>query len=159
MSKLKKLEDMLTNGKISRREFLARMSALGLATAISPSAFIKSAHAAVPQKGGRLRIGCTGGYTTDSLDPGKVSAQYNQVLNFQVRNCVVELDNNNEAIPELAESWEPSADAVTWNFKIRKGVEFHNGKTLEAKDVVYSINHHRNEISKSAAKGLLDQCI
>ena len=156
MSKLKKLEAMLTNGKINRREFIARMSALGLATAISPSAFIKSAHAGVPQKGGRLRIGCTGGYTTDSLDPGKVSAQYNQVLNLQVRNCLVELDNTNEAIPELAESWEPSADAVTWNFKIRKGVEFHNGKTLEAKDVVYSINHHRDEKSKSAAKGLLD---
>lgn len=156
MSKLKKLEDMLTNGKISRREFLARMSALAVAAAISPSALIKSAHAEVPQKGGRLRIGCTGGYTTDSLDPGKVSAQYNQVLNFQVRNSLVELDNNNEAIPELAESWEPSADAVTWNFKIRKGVEFHNGKTLEAKDVVYSINHHRDEKSKSAAKGLLD---
>jgi peptide/nickel transport system substrate-binding protein len=37
MSKLKKLEKMLSHGKISRREFLARVSALGLAAAISPA--------------------------------------------------------------------------------------------------------------------------
>ncbi|HAE01923.1 MAG TPA: peptide ABC transporter substrate-binding protein, partial [Rhodospirillaceae bacterium] len=41
-----------------------------------------------------------------------------------------------------------------WTFKIRKGVEFHNGKTLDATDVVDSINHHRGE-SDSAAKGIV----
>ena len=146
----------LTERNMTRRQFVAGVSALGVAAAISPSSMINSANASSPRKGGRLRIGCTGGYTTDSLDPAKVSAQYNQVLNFQLRNCLVELDNNNEAVPELAESWEPSPDAVTWNFKIRKDVEFHNGKTLDAKDVVFSINHHRDDKSKSAAKGLLD---
>jgi peptide/nickel transport system substrate-binding protein len=35
-------------------------------------------------------------------------------------------------------------------------VEFHNGKTLEAEDVIYSINHHRGKDSKSAAKGIVD---
>lgn len=156
MSKIEELEIMFRTGVINRREFLYRASALGISAMLMPTFLKGTATASAPNKGGRLRIGCTGGYTTDSLDPGKVSAQYNQVLNLQVRNCLVELDNNNEAIPELAESWEPSADAVTWNFKIRKGVEFHNGKTLGAKDVVYSINHHRDEKSKSAAKGLLD---
>ena len=36
-----------------------------------------------------------------------------------------------------------------------KGVEFHNGKTLTADDVVASINHHRGEDTKSAAKPLV----
>lgn len=156
MPELTKLEKMLSQGKISRREFLARVSALGLAAAISPSILVKSAHAAMPKKGGRLRIACTGGSTTDSLDPGKLTSTFNDVLNFQLRNCLVEIDHKSNAIPELAESWEPSSDAVKWTFRIRKGVEFHNGKTLDANDVVYTINYHRGENSKSGAKGLLD---
>ncbi len=156
MSKLKKLEKMLSHGKISRREFLARVSALGLAAAISPAVLPNLVHAAKPKKGGRLRVACTGGSTTDSLDPGKLTSQYNQVLNFQLRNCLVEIDHKSNAIPELAESWEPSSNADKWTFKLRKGVEFHNGKTFDANDVVYTMNHHRGENSKSGAKGLLD---
>jgi peptide/nickel transport system substrate-binding protein len=156
MSKLRKLEKMVTTGKISRREFITRMSALGLAAAISPAIFTNAAYAAKPKNGGVLRIACTGGSTTDSLDPGTLTSQYNQFLNFQMRNCLVEIDHKSDAIPELAESWEPSPDAVTWAFKLRKGVEFHNGKTLDAQDVVYTMNHHRGEKSKSGAKGLLD---
>ena len=156
MSKLKKLEKMLSHGKISRREFLARVSALGLAAAISPAVLPNLVHAAKPKKGGRLRVACTGGSTTDSLDPGKLTSQYNQVLNFQLRNCLVEIDHKSNAIPELAESWEPSSNADKWTFKLRKGVEFHNGKTFDANDVVYTMNHHRGEDSKSGAKGLLD---
>ncbi len=41
-------------------------------------------------------------------------------------------------------------------FKLRRGVEFHNGKTMDADDVLYSINHHRGEDTKSAAKGIVD---
>ncbi|NIU59581.1 MAG: peptide ABC transporter substrate-binding protein, partial [Phycisphaerae bacterium] len=62
----------------------------------------------------------------------------------------VEVDYKGEAIPELAESWEASPDAAKWTFKLRKGVEFHNGKTMDAEDVVYSFNLHRGE-TKSAA--------
>jgi ABC-type transport system substrate-binding protein len=56
----------------------------------------------------------------------------------------------------VAESWDASDDAVQWTFKIRQGVEFHNGKTLDAADVAASINHHRGEESKSAAKPIVD---
>jgi peptide/nickel transport system substrate-binding protein len=156
MSKLKKLEKILSYGKITRREFLAHVSALGVAAAVSPAIMTNPVHAAKPKKGGRLRVACTGGSTTDSLDPGKLTSQYNQVLNFQLRNCLVEIDHKSNAIPELAESWEPSSKADKWTFKLRKGVEFHNGKTFDANDVVYTMNHHRGEKSKSGAKGLLD---
>ena len=40
-------------------------------------------------------------------------------------------------------------------FSLKKGVEFHNGKTLDAEDVVASINHHRGDDTKSAAKSIL----
>lgn len=157
MSKLRDLELLFTQGKLSRREFITRVSALGLAAAVSPALLPFRAHAAKPKPGGRLRIGLAGGSTTDSLDPATITDMMLQVVSQgQIRNNLVEIDHQTRAIPELAESWEPSPDARQWVFKLRKGVEFHNGKTLEAEDVVYSINHHRGKDSKSAAKGIVD---
>ena len=69
MPDLKKLEQLLSEGKITRREFMVKVSALGLAAAVSPALLSKSAHADIPKKGGRFRMGLTGGHTTDKLDP------------------------------------------------------------------------------------------
>ena len=156
MSNLRKLEQLLTMGKITRREFLTRVSALGLAVAVSPSLMGGLAHAAGPKKGGRLIMGVTGGSTTDSMDPGTLTSNMNQNLNWQIRNNLVEIDHNFNAIPELAESWGSTPDAKVWTFKLRKGVEFHNGKTMTAEDVIFSINYHLDEKSKSGAKGCLE---
>jgi peptide/nickel transport system substrate-binding protein len=77
------------------------------------------------------------------------------VLFGQVRNNLTEVSTTGELIPELAESWDSTPDASTWTFKVRQGVEFHNGKTLDSQDVVDSLRHHLADDSKSAAKGLL----
>jgi peptide/nickel transport system substrate-binding protein len=156
MPDLKQLEHLLTRGKISRREFMARVSALGLMAAVSPALLATPAKAAIPQKGGRLRLGMAGGSTTDSLDPATMTDAMTYNINWQVRNCLVEVDYKGNPIPELADSWESTADAVKWTFKLRKGVEFHNGKTMNAGDVIDSINWHRSKDSKSAAKGIVD---
>lgn len=108
-----------------------------------------------PRRGGHLLLGLDGASSTDSLDPATYMATYMYTIGFQWGNCLVELDADNALVPELAESWEPNADATQWVFKLRKGVEFHNGKTLAAADVVHSLNHHRDEASQSAARGLL----
>ena len=42
-------------------------------------------------------------------------------------------------------------------FKLRKGVEFHNGKSLTPEDVIHSVNRHRGEDSASASKSLFTQ--
>jgi peptide/nickel transport system substrate-binding protein len=156
MSVLEQLETLFKKGEISRRDFLIRVSALGLTAAISPVLLSSRARADVPKKGGRFRMGLGGGSTTDSLDPATLPDIVPQIINRQMRNSLVETDYKGNVVPELAESWESSPDAVTWTFKLKKGVEFHNGKTLEAEDVVASYNHHRGEKSKSAAKGLVD---
>jgi len=155
MSELSKLTKLFNQNKISRRQFVAQVSALGLAVAVSPAMLVERAQAAVPKKGGRMVMGSTGGSTTDSMDPATFTSNMNQNLNWQIRNNLVEIDHNFNVIPELAESWDSTPDAKVWSFKIRKGVEFHNGKTMTAEDVVFSINHHRGEDSKSAAKGYL----
>ena len=57
MSELKQLKRLLTEGKITRRDFLARLSALGISATLSPALLATSVNAATPQKGGRLRLG------------------------------------------------------------------------------------------------------
>ena len=51
MEKLKKLENLLAQGKITRREFLTRVSVIGLTAALSPALLNTSTHAATPKKG------------------------------------------------------------------------------------------------------------
>jgi len=155
MSSLKHLEQLLKNGKITRREFISRVSALGLTAALSPALLAPAVQAATPQKGGRFRLGVQGGNTSDNGDPATITNTFMQVYNFSTRNNLVEVNHKMEPIPELAESWESTPDAAKWVFKLRKGVEFHNGKTLDANDVIWTMQHHRTEDSKSAAKALL----
>ena len=156
MSTLKQLEEMLSQGKISRREFLARASALGFTAALSPGLLRTTAHAATPKRGGRFRQGLGGGSTTDTLDPALNTDAVEGSIMRQVRNYLGEIDYRGIPFPELAESWESTPDAAKWVFKLRKGVEFHNGKTMDAEDIIFSINHHRGEESKSAAKTLAE---
>jgi peptide/nickel transport system substrate-binding protein len=95
------------------------------------------------------------GQTTDVLDPQLAGTMFMAHLNFQLMNCLVEISPDFEAIPELAEQFEPRDGARKWAFKLRKGVEFNDGKTLTPEDVIYSINLHRAADSKSAAKALV----
>ncbi len=155
MTELSRLEELLKVNKITRRQFITQTTALGLAAAVAPGLLAGTARASVPKKGGRMIIGCTGGSTTDSMNPATLTSNMNQNLNWQIRNNLVEIDHNFKPIPELAESWDSTPDAKTWRFKLRKGVEFHNGKPLTVEDVVFSLNHHRGEKSKSAAKAYL----
>lgn len=151
----KTLELMYARGEISRREFLTRLSALGLSVMFAPALLSSPVNAATPKKGGVLRIGMHGGSTIDSLDPRTFNDTFLQFLGNTIYNQLAEIDVDGNAIPELAESWEMSEDASTWHFKLRKGVEFFNGKSLDAQDVIYSINLHRGEATKSGAKTII----
>ncbi|MCH9011960.1 MAG: ABC transporter substrate-binding protein [Proteobacteria bacterium] len=156
MEKLGKLKRMLASGTIDRREFMGRALAAGATVAMASTLASGTLKAATPRKGGRLRVAITGGGSGDVLDPAQTLDSYMINVSFgQLRNNLTEIAPNGDLIGELAESWDASSDAATWTFKLRKGVEFHNGKTLDADDVVASINHHRGEDTKSAAKGII----
>jgi peptide/nickel transport system substrate-binding protein len=141
---------------IGRRQFLMSSVGAGFASA-SFLALPQSARAGTPRAGGRLRLAATEGGVTDVLDPAIITGYFCFLLNWAIRNNLVEVDADGIAQPELAESWDASADATIWKFKLRNGVQFHNGKSLTADDVLWSINHHRGADSHSAAKGLVDQ--
>ena len=152
MSKTMNRKHDLHNGRISRREFVRGASALGVAAALP--GVLTTAQAA-PNKGGTFTIGLGHGSTTDSLDPGTYENDFTISAGFARYNYLTEIDNKGELIGELAANWDVTADARTWTFQLREGVEFHNGKTMTSEDVVNSINHHRAEDSGSAAKPLL----
>ena len=155
VDKMREIQAAYLSGKMSRRNFLSTTLALGLSFTAA-SSFVSKAEAATPKKGGRMRIGLTGGATSDVLDPGRILDLYMLHLQFgQLRNGLTEFSAAGDLIPELAESWSASADAKTWHFQIRKGVEFHNGKSLDSQDVVDSLRHHLGEDSESAAAGIL----
>lgn len=144
----------LADMAMDRRHFMMGAAAAGLA--IPTLSFSAPALAATAKKGGRLRLGCTGGATSDTLDPALILDIYmNQVSFGQLRNCLTEIAPDGSLSPELAESWEASPDAKVWTLKLRKGVEFHNGKSLTANDVIASLNHHRGDDTKSAAKDIV----
>jgi peptide/nickel transport system substrate-binding protein len=155
MSELDRLTDLAKAGRVTRRQFHDRAAQLGVGAAAATSILGRAASAQTPNQGGDLVIGLDGAGATDSLDPATYTATYMQTVGYQFGNCLVELDENNQVIPELAESWESNADASQWVFKLRKGVEFHDGKEMTAADVVSSINHHRGEDSTSGAQGYL----
>ncbi len=158
MDKLSALGRLFEHGKISRRDFMSQALALGATTALATS-MAGRAMAATPKKGGHFRFGSAHGSTTDSIDPATFENAFTQFMGYGIRNHLMEVDNTGKLVPELAESYDVSDDATTWAFKLRKGVEFHNGKTMDSADVVASINHHRGKDSKSAAKKLLEPIV
>ena len=150
------LRKLAGSSGMTRRGFMQRALALGattaLATTLADQAF------AQPKKGGRFRVGLGHGATSDSLDPATFLDLYMQTVNASARNNLTEVAQDGSLIPELAEAID-TADATTWKFSLRQGVEFHNGKTMDADDVMASITHHRGENSKSPAKELLKSIV
>ncbi len=72
-------------------------------------------------------------------------------------NGLVDLDENLEPVPELAESWEVEEDGALYRFNLREGVEWHDGTPFTAADVKYSFDevlvqlHSRTKASVGAA--------
>ena len=142
-------------GRMSRREFLGRSTALGMALSVGTGLFTQ-ARAATPKKGGHMRLAMGHGSTSDTLDPGQLTNGLQWVVAYGVANTLTELDAAGNLVPALATEWSSSPDAKVWTFKLRDGVEFHNGKTMTAEDVIASINFHRGEDSASVGKPLME---
>jgi peptide/nickel transport system substrate-binding protein len=150
MSEIDNLHNKLARGEITRREFISRMMALGIATTATGALWSGPAMAA-QKKGGHFRIGKAHGQTTDTLNPGTFENGFTIGMTNAIHGYLTEVAKDGSLVPGLAEGWESTPDAANWTFKLRKGLTFHNGKTVTADDVIASINFHRGEDSTSAA--------
>ncbi|MCO4826447.1 MAG: twin-arginine translocation signal domain-containing protein, partial [Amylibacter sp.] len=154
-NELKQLATKAAKGLVSRRDFLGRAGALGI-TAVGANAMLASAaKAAGPNKGGHLVQGIGGGESSNSLDPALTasSVPFGNLKHFG--DLLVQIRPDGVLEPRLAESVEATSDAKTWTFKIRKGVEFHNGKTMTPDDVLKTMQRHSNEDATSGALGIM----
>jgi peptide/nickel transport system substrate-binding protein len=140
---------------LDRRQFLGAGALIGAAAGLSALPFMGGAEAATPpQSGGHLRLGMSGGSTTDSLNPTTYLSWVPCNIGYQLMNGLVEIDEHNQAIPELLMNWESKPGAADWTFDVRKDITFSNGKTLDADDIIYSINLHRGKSASPAAPTL-----
>ncbi|MBO9195425.1 ABC transporter substrate-binding protein [Rhizobium sp. 16-449-1b] len=139
----------------TRRRFIQGTSLAGASLLLPAGLLSGRAQAATPQRGGTLRVAMSPGSTSDTLDPMTYTDSPQFAAGFTLANCLVEIDKDKKPVPELAESWDSSDAFKRWSFKLRSGVTFHNGKTLSAADVVYSLKRHIAKGSTSAAAGLL----
>ena len=92
-----------------------------------------------PVKGGEITIGIAQDLD-DSLDPHQTVAAGTREVLFNIFEGLVKPNSNGEMIPAVAEKYTLSEDGTTYTFTLREGVKVHNGQTVTAEDVVYSIN-------------------
>ena len=103
---------------------------LRLVAALAGALFFAAAHAA------GLRIGLSADVT--SMDPHFTNIAPNNTIGWHVFDALTHVDADARLIPGLAQGWR-AVDDSTWEFRLRRGVKFHDGSELTADDVLYSI--------------------
>lgn len=119
------------------------------APASTPTAAPKPALAG-PTPGGTLTVALN--TEPVHLDPNRVNDCGSVFVHDFIADSLVTLDENLNPAPHLAESWEASPDGITWTFKLRKDVKFHDGSPLTAEDVAFSFHRILDRPEFSAAK-------
>ena len=105
--------------------------ALVLALVVAPSA-------GIAQPAGTLVVGLVA--EPVNLDPAQVTdLNSNRVGRRIVETLVTFAEESTQVVPGLAESWVISRDGLTYTFKLRKGIRFHDGAPLNAEAVKFSI--------------------
>src|SRR6266542_7122547 len=116
---------------------MKRTMALWLVGLLAASGLIlaQSAVGQQPTAGGVLTFAA--GSDPDSLDPQNTQSNPGEQVNRMMYDNLVRFNAKMQIEPALAQSWTQSPDGLTWTFKLRKGVRFHDGSPFDAKAVKY----------------------
>jgi len=89
-----------------------------------------------PRKGGVLTVH----FATEQriLNPSLQASTGVYIVGGKIQEALVDLDNDGNPVPVLAESWESSPDGKTHTFKLRQGVTWHDGKPFTSADVAFT---------------------
>jgi len=88
-----------------------------------------------PVRGGTLTFAT--GADPDSLDPQNTQSNPGEQINRMMFENLVRFNAKMQLESALAESWTSSKDGLTWTFKLRKGIKFHDGTLFDASAVKY----------------------
>ena len=106
---------------------------------------------AAPQasaQGSQLKVALQG--DTSNVDLHLTTHYVSRVALLNVYEMLYTLGEDLSIQPMLAEKHSISPDALTYTITVRKGVKFHNGKVMDAKDVAYTLNRMRNQGCRAA---------
>ncbi len=95
------------------------------------------------------------------LDPAVIYDLNSRIVFLLYEGLVTLKDDTTEIVPDLAESWEIAEDGLTYTFRLREGVTFHDGAPLNAEAVKKSLDRFI-EIGQTTAylfKGVLDEIV
>lgn len=88
-----------------------------------------------------MNVALVGGSTNDTLDIYFAYSNLDVMRSYLLYDQLIAWSDDAKALPMLAESIEPNADATEWTIRLKAGVEFHHGKTLDAEDVIFTLRH------------------
>ena len=109
--------------------------------------------AALAQGKNTLTLGTT--LEPPHLDPtAGAAAAIDETVYANVFEGLTRIDQNGAVQPQLATEWTVSDDGLVYNFKLRANARFHDGTTLDASDVVFSLDRARGPDSVNAQKPL-----
>lgn len=157
-------DDAMVESAIRRgadRRQLLQMMLMGGVAATAGTTILGRATAAIaaePVRGGFIKAAGFSASTADTLDPAKASNATDYVRCSALYNRLTFINGAGETTMELAESIE-SSDAKVWIVKLRKGVTFHDGKSLTSADVVFSLNRHLDPAVGSKVNALAKQIV
>ncbi|MBI1729068.1 ABC transporter substrate-binding protein [Candidatus Acetothermia bacterium] len=140
---------MLFRNFVSLKKWVVYLTALALTLTLSALAIGQGA-----SRDQTFIIGTS--FNLKTLDPGRSFELTSILSNKALYETLVTLaeDGNGDVIPQLAESWQISADGLTYTFKLKSGISFSSGNPLTANDVVFSIE--RFQLLKGPASFLAD---
>jgi peptide/nickel transport system substrate-binding protein len=148
-------EERIGGGTLSRRELIGRGAALGLTVGAGASSGVLAGCMGdddddAPTRGGLLRVAVVGGgASTDTLEPsGEGSPELGIAFRKNVYSKLTDINAEGAYENVLAESMEPNDGADVWQVKLKSGVEFHDGSTLTADDVIYSLQRMLDPANK-----------
>ena len=146
MKDIKNLQQMHVDGRINRRDFMKAVGALGITISVAGSLLkATEAMAKTPRKGGSVRMASNLHGPDDQMDPIVMTSNIDYTRAHTAYNGLVQMRENMQLKPELAEEFTPNSDATVWTFKLQKGVKFHDGSNFSADDVIWSMNRHLGE--------------
>lgn len=105
--------------------------------------------------GGALAKDLTIGLIADAvhLDPQAGEELSSNIMFYHIYDPLVRRSADLRFEPGLAESWE-LVDDVTWHFKLRQGVRFHNGNILTPRDVVFTLERLKASLMSTLGRNI-----